>query len=701
MTPRDYTTVGNILGMARAEADEKMLAAAFFETQDYRALYNTQDFNFIVGRRGTGKTAFCRKLRDSFSQNKHIMLDEVRPEEYHTLSLLGLLSDYSGEYRSIRAITRVGWRGALLLSIVEKLKLHYKFLKTTDHSFLSNCLSKHRELLKLSIVNRMERIIRECNIPLKQPDNIPRAIATALDIENLQAAVTRTLEELNLMVIFLFDGLDEGWIPSAVSTGILGGLALAVGSFRDSDSRIHGELFIRDNIFRSLAMMDGDFSRHIEGSTLRLHWDDAGLFNLVAKRLRVALGLHNIESDIKVWNRFAKRELEGRDGFARCLRYTLYRPRDILVLLNQACIYSMRSGRIEIIGEDIEATSRQISSDRLSDLTKEYEAVFPGIEIILKAFSNTTAFRNRIELALSLDDTIQNCSYEDERAGDLAILATGSQVIDALYSIGFVGLEDPSSNNLVFCHDGARSSISNTSQDQKLVVHPCYWKALDIKSDELAGDALLNIHDDYTTRRNPDVLDHRTRLLGQLIEELPTMPEGLQGCKAFETWVFRIIKILFSGFLSNPQLNPNPHDVQRRDIVATNVAERGFWKRVYDDYHTRQVVFEIKNSRQLGPDDFRQALSYSGRDYGDFVAIVCRIDSEGLVEKDRNWVREIWNQHNKLIFVIPDSFLARCVRKLRNPKRRDYTEDALGKRLDTFVRSYLAIRQRPSPKKQK
>ncbi|MCK4385987.1 MAG: hypothetical protein KAW16_02920 [candidate division Zixibacteria bacterium] len=179
------------------------------------------------------------------------------------------------------------------------------------------------------------------------------------------------------------------------------------------------------------------------------------------------------------------------------------------------------------------------------------------------------------------------------------------------------------------------------------------------------------------------------------------MPEGVEGWKDFENWVFRTIKILFSGSLTNPQLHPNPACVQRRDIVATNAAERGFWKRVYDDYRTRQVVFEIKNSQELENDDFRQALSYSGRDYGNFVAIIYRDDNYRLVEKYRNWVKEIWNQHNKLIFVIPDSFLVRCVRKLRNPKRHDYTEDALGKRLDTFVRSYLAIRQRPSPKKQK
>jgi len=48
---------GNILGSLRAEADREMLKMAFLETADSSALTKTTDFNIVVGRRGTGKSA--------------------------------------------------------------------------------------------------------------------------------------------------------------------------------------------------------------------------------------------------------------------------------------------------------------------------------------------------------------------------------------------------------------------------------------------------------------------------------------------------------------------------------------------------------------------------------------------------------------------------------------------------------------------
>ena len=129
-------------------------------------------------------------------------------------------------------------------------------------------------------------------------------------------------------------------------------------------------------MFRALAHQDDDFTRYIEGHTLRLQWDEESLFSLVVARLRVALGIEALENNVKVWNRFAHRELKGRDGFIRCLRHTLYRPRDILVLLNQAYMNAKRDGRTNIIGKDIEKTAVDISQHRLDDLCKELCLVF-------------------------------------------------------------------------------------------------------------------------------------------------------------------------------------------------------------------------------------------------------------------------------------------------------------------------------------
>ena len=51
----------------------------------------------------------------------------------------------------------------------------------------------------------------------------------------------------------------------------------------------------------------------------------------------------------------------------------------------------------------------------------------------------------------------------------------------------------------------------------------------------------------------------------------------------------------------------------------------------------------------------------------------------------------MWLEHKRFILIIPADIMARCIRKLRNPNRRDYTEDTLSKRMDTFVRSYQSI----------
>jgi len=132
--------------------------------------------------------------------------------------------------------------------------------------------------------------------------------------------------------------------------------------------------------------------------------------------------------------------------------------------------------------------------------------------------------------------------------------------------------------------------------------------------------------------------------------------------------------------------------VQQRDIVATNVAQTGFWRRVFEDYETRQVTVEVKNYVEIGRDDFRQMLSYASGPYGRFGVIVYRTESEGMTDKERAWLQEIWHEHKRIVFTIPVSLLRRCVSKLRTFRKHDYTDAALFKRLDIFERSYVAIK---------
>jgi hypothetical protein len=362
------------------------------------------------------------------------------------------------------------------------------------------------------------------------------------------------------------------------------------------------------------------------------------------------------------------------------------------VLLNSAFLIASREGRNEIINDDIDAASKQISKDRLSDLIKEYEVVFPGIKLIIDIFKNRPAFDNYLSLEKFIDSRIENNSYDDIGASDFAILGTGKEVFFALYSIGFVGLREPTSGKLIFCHDGSPATPSQLDKNQVTCIHPCYWKALDITEQTMEEAVLNDIYDEYEIKNNPEVQDQRTRRIGQLVSILPCMKIGQEESSKFEDWVFQTVRILFSGNLSNPEQKPNLNAIQRRDIVATNQGTSSFWSRIINDYNSRQIIFECKNYEDMTLEDYRQALSYTSGVYGKFIILVNRSQNEGLTSKERGWVKEFYDKHDVLIFTVPANTLLRCVRKIRNAKRHDYTDETLNKRLDTYERSYLSLR---------
>jgi hypothetical protein len=693
MSVNRRAVVGNVLGAARAEADSEMLSKAFVETADYRALVETKDFNYVVGRRGTGKSALYGRVTEHFNKQPEYFTFAAKPQEYEALDLQKLLSEHSNIYTEMRAIARIVWKLHILLLVLKHALTHYRYkvTKSEHFSFLANYASEHRALLGRSDAGRCVDIIRKTTTSTLAAKEIPGRIASNFHLSQLQTSIGKALTDIKRQAVVFYDGLDEGWLPTPTATAVLGGLALAIADLDESQSNIHSTIFVRDNMFRALAHFDDDFSRHIEGHSLRLHWDADSLFQLVTNRLRIVLNLQQIESSIKIWNRFAAAGLENRAGFEKCLQQTLYRPRDILVLLNHAYIGGVRKGHDRIIETDIDSAAKSISHDRVEDLLKEYDTVLPGLKSFVQVFEARPAFQQTEQTIQMLDMLIESSSYDKPENSDFALFGSGGQILQALYGVGFIGLENKTRDGYIFCHDGSRSNL-DLSSDLHIIVHPCYWKALDLQTTLPANDFVIQVNDEYDLRSCADIKDLRVRQLGQIIAELPRLPHGKEGSGQFEDWVFRAVKILFSGKLKNPELKPNPEAVMQRDIVATNMAPSGFWRRVYEDFETRQMIFEVKNYESIRLDDYRQVLSYTGGPYGKFAVIVSRTSSEGIAETEREWIREIWFNQNRLIFSIPCIILSRSLSKLRTVMRFDYVEDALTKRLDTYIRSYLNIK---------
>lgn len=685
--------VGNILGAGRAEADREMLKRAFVATADYRALVDTVDFNFVVGRRGTGKSALFQKAAEYFSSDKHVLLSAHTPQEHEVLELHRLLAKSAKDYRGARALGRIAWQLELLSIAVDGLRAHYKARKNGTQLFMTRYVEQHPELFRAQGLPRVVSILQHAWAESAAEPN-PGFIAGHYQLDELTDNVRAALTESKLRTVVMFDGLDEGWESTWYATAVIGGLAIAAADLTDRQTGVHTTLFVRDNVFRSLAQLDNDFSRHVEPASLRLHWDSESLLRVVAERLRTALSL-GMENDVKLWNRFAQRELRERGGFGRCLHYTLYRPRDILVLLNQAYVLAARQGRDAIVEQDVNTASTSISQERLEDLKKEYEQVLPGLGLFVSQFRGQPARGTLGSTIAHLDMSLERTDHEGVGAGDFPLLGSGREIASALYSVGFLGVQDPASGEYRFCHDGATTTLEAFGDQAVTVIHPCYWKALDAQGDVPPEQVAIRINDEYEEAGpNAAIRDQRTRRVGQILGQLPAIPEGPEGAQAFEHWVHMAVQILFAGDIRNLELKPNPAvSPEQRDIVGTIMAEGGFWRRIRDDYGTRQVIFEVKNYVGVKPDDFRQVLGYSGGAYGQFVVVVSRAQGEGLDESERDWVKQSWDKHKVLVFIVPGILLARCLGKMRAAKRPEYTEDQFGKRMDTFIRSYLELRE--------
>ncbi len=683
---------GNPLGDIRAENDVNMLEQAFIETQDYKTLVDSIDRSVIVGRRGTGKSALAIRLGRFWSKEQNTYVISVAPEDTQIIGLRSLMETFGNNYVHIKAAAKIAWKYALYMEVIKSIEGHFKLKKLLDFSELN----PHLKAWKgdhINLVSKLRGKIDSVIDPNKSPEINIADLSQKLRLQELENQLQKICSETGHRTIILIDRLDEGYTPDDVGVAIVDAFVQTINEINSKfNSQIRGLVFLRDNVFRSIALKDPDFTRNTEGQVLRLHWDQYGLFNLVCNRLRVAFSL-NQENSRRLWNKVTARELQNENGFKLILRLTLYRPRDVLVLLNNAFYHASKQDRKVIIPNDIDVSAKTISNNRFRDLNKEYVSSFPSIEIWTsrfgeadKALMNSNDVKQLINPVIKAPDKF-GISIEAKR--EIAFLSKYDEVIKRMYSIGFLGIRDEISGKFKFCHDGS-DPVETINSDSQLMVHPCYWLALNLPDKALNPDQAEEIHDEYEFKSVSSGEEIRTKKVEPLLQEIKRIEPGKSGADAFEQWVYEAIRLIFAGSLTNIELKPNNTARQRRDIIATNMSETPVWDRVLKDYNARQIIFEIKNYDELSQQDFRQMNTYLNGSYGSFGIFITRSTSNNLYKKEIDWVKEIFfKQERKLIIKLSEKYLTKHLGKIRNPQKHDESNIELNKLLDRYIRQYL------------
>ena len=697
----------SLLGEQSAENDRALLLTNYIETAEYRSVLETRDSTVIVGRRGTGKSAMFLKLNDFWGSQKGNYVINISPDDYQTIGFRGLFKRFENKYSHVRAAAKIVWKYGFLMEIISHLYGNYK-LKTEFSKYPISL--EHAKRWSEDSSDFFGKLVKKTTPHFKandEPEFIIGTLNTTLQIPDLERDLLKLLELSNIKFFILVDRLDEGYENDEAGAAIISGVIALVSEFNKRYESIRPLLFQRDNIIRSVAKFDPDYTRNIEGEIIRIHWDTHQLLNLVTKRLSTVFNLE-IVKDQKIWDRCtanesSDRELQGQNGFKKCLQFTLYRPRDILSLLNQSFYEAAKVGRETIILTDIEKTAKSISESRLEDLTKEYSSIIPAISPAVSVFANGSPELSYNE-ALSLLDMLSTIIKEDETERviqvDYRILGSDG-ILKALYSVGFLGTHDEGSNSYNFCHDGRNPDREFSSSD-KILIHPCYWIGLNLSKNALAPEEAELINDEYEIKVTSVTPEIRSQKIGALTAEIGNIRTGREHAHDFESWVTTALQTIFAGHLGNVEINPNGAAIQRRDIVGTNLVKTQNWKYIFERYGVHQVVFDAKNFSEIGRDEYRQLSTYLHGVYGTLGFIITRDDEERIkAGSELDWFREIYYTQNKLIIRISYKWLLRLLSKLRSVEKHDVIESALSTLLDIYERRYLSLATTRSSKAKK
>lgn len=687
----DKLLKSNPLGDTTAENDNRMLSEAFIETADFRTLIESDDRTVVVGRRGTGKSALFYQLNKHWERDKTTKVFTFSPEDTQIIGFRSLLRPFSESFNLSRAATRILWKYSLLMEILSYFNSHYKLssdIKSDPElrTHIDRWISVRGDVLKKC------RTIAAEFLSNSDPESSIGDLQYELELSMIEDKVVKALDKQEKHIVILMDRLDEGYEPDSIGIGIIAGLTYASIELNKKTKYIRPIIFLRDNIFRALAKLDPDYSRNVEGQVIRLHWDWAQLLGLAAKRLKIHFSL-DIEKDQRVWDRCVAGELVGREGFKRCLQFTLYRPRDLLSLLNEAFFCAFRHQRHTAVQDDLEYAAKSISIARLEDLWKEYQKIFPSIHICTNAFKSAEPEQTVAIARRKIDAAFEAVSESDDPKLESEFsLLKSSGILQSLYSVGFFGIKDKNSGAYSFCHDG-RTPDKGFNDSDKILIHPCYWLGLNLNKDALSPDEAQEINDEYEIKVVSENSDVRNAKIGQIVTHLNQIPTGKEGDSEFELWCLDALRIIFAAHLMDIKHHPNGASVQRRDIIGTNRGKSDFWGRVLNDYKSRHIVFDAKNYTDIGPTEYRQLQSYLTGVYGKLGFIINRDETEQLhAGKELDWTKEMFQSHNVIIMKFPAKYIAKLLQKLRSPERHDVIDEQMSKLLTLYETSYLSIK---------
>lgn len=169
------------------------------------------------------------------------------------------------------------------------------------------------------------------------------------------------------------------------------------------------------------------------------------------------------------------------------------------------------------------------------------------------------------------------------------------------------------------------------------------------------------------------------------LKTIKALPSGKTGNadKKYEDNVVQLLASLLYPHLDFAQEQARSEDgVTIRDLIFYNNRSFDFLKDIYDDYESRQIVFELKNVKKLDREHVFQLNRYLNDQLGKFGVLITRNKPPKAIEKN---LISLWSGQRRCIIVLTDEDIELMVNVFESKQRSPI--EVLKKKYIEFTRT--------------
>lgn len=436
--------------------------------------------SLIIGRKGSGKSAICRRLATPEGhQGPSILItpDDTAGDEIRRFELQGVTADTAKS---------LIWRYVFAVHAARHLTTHAR----TAHGrripasvrALRSFLHANGESGEASLYDRLRRGVsglQEANLSLKAfgveatfgMSGASEGAQASRQLEVLEDGVATAFAELSCAdshppLLFLVDQLEQVWTIDPESHALVTGLLLAAKHVTGHyGSAVRTALFIRADIYDTLNFGDGD---KFHSDEIRITWTHDGLKDLALARARASLGASLTSEDL--WGQLFPPYVRGEPITDYLFQRALPRPRDVIQFLNICQSVADERGGPTITEDDVLQATELFSRWKLQDLAKEYLINHPFLRSLFALFENTGYVVMRPALTARFESH-REALHRAFPAYTESLTPQG--VIDVLYGASFLGVRR--GNDIVYA---GGTEVPPQPGEDEFQVHPCFRPAL-------------------------------------------------------------------------------------------------------------------------------------------------------------------------------------------------------------------------------